>query len=95
MVYRLCGGTCFAKSHTRRSFNFNLAATQATYETLESQDGDEVFNPAESGESTSSTFGATMNFINAIVGAGIVGKSTFPDLCFLDLFIFLTCSFLD
>lgn len=34
----------------------------------------EVFNPIAEEESKSTTFGATMNFINAIVGAGIVGK---------------------
>ena len=48
--------------------------SQATYETLENQDGDEVFKPVDSEQSSSSTFGATMNFINAIVGAGIVGQ---------------------
>ena len=54
----------------------HLASLQATYETLENT-GDpenEVFNPIAEEESKSSTFGATMNFINAIVGAGIVGR---------------------
>jgi hypothetical protein len=49
---------------------------QATYEALENatDPDNEVFNPIADEESKSTTFGATMNFINAIVGAGIVGR---------------------
>ncbi|KAL5262241.1 hypothetical protein ACHWQZ_G007832 [Mnemiopsis leidyi] len=70
------------------------AKPTATYETLENT-GDpenEVFNPIADEESKSTTFGATMNFINAIVGAGIVAipyalKECGPILGIFSLFL--------